>query len=220
MTTTTRNRRFNLKLVWVAVAVILVGAVVAGWGVALTSWWVALPGAVLAIAGSLLARRAGIMADVRVAGPGNSLERHEDTGPGGGPSTDSISPVAAEAAHRPVVDRRDVSRLAAVVVGAAGVWLTLGHFFLNYAFSPAGQEGALRDQYLGVLILLAALPQMRSSVWLRGAWAVIVGLVVVLVAFAVFADGTRLVRANELSVAGVVLTASLAAALGRESRKR
>lgn len=214
MPTHHKRRQFDPGRVWLAVAIMLLGALTAGVGVALLSWWVIITGGVVTFAGATLARSGRIMADVRVKGHRDNTEQTTDPGPGGSPGAVSISPVAEEATHRPVVARRDLGRVAAIVVGFAGLWLILAHFFLTAAASSTAYDGAVRDEFLGLFLVLAALPQVRSQSWRKGPWLASIAVAFILVGFALLADGTRPIRVNEVVVAGIVLLSAVAGRLG------
>lgn len=204
----TRRRRkgFDPVRVWTATTAMLVGAAVAGLGVALLSWVVAVAGVVAVLVGGVQAVRAGIMRDVRVVG-GDGLAEHEDTGPGGHQGDTSISPEAEWAGRRPIAAGPDVAVLAAWTAVVAGAWLMVAPFVLPYPFTPSGQDHVLRDQFLGLSVVLTTVPLARAG-WLRPAVTGTAVLVAVLLgALGLASTGRPVVLVDEMVVAAVVLAA-------------
>ncbi len=207
------------RAVWAGTACALVGIVLLGLGMVLTTLLLLLGGVAALAAGLGVAWRGGIVNDVHATSPLKENFREiaaDDVHQGHSPDEHAHDLREGEASRRRRRERADAARTTAPPlrpVGATALlvlaaWLLLGELLLSYPMTVVGQNSALRDQGLAVLVGLAGL-------WIRQIGFHVIPVVVAVVSGVVLVVSpwlwarSPLVEGNELVVGVLVLVAAV-----------
>ncbi len=174
-----RHSTVSPLLVWLGVALTLAGVVGTGFGLARNNaFWLLWVSVAAIVVGVLLAWRGGAMYDVHGASKsvGAELEEaaHGETHKGVAPTdrlqSQDVRATAIEANQRTrqlIAERTGGPAAPLYPIGTlflllAGIWLLIGQFALPYDHSDVGYNADLRDMGIGLVVFLSAL-------WLRHA---------------------------------------------------
>lgn len=222
---TTDTHEVRPRRVWAGLAVTVLGLMVIAAGVIELSWAWVVSGVVLLGVGIALSAYGGVLSDSRTGHPAQELDEvehgevHQGASPGARAGADHAEQVSrhADATRRELLDAAGRVRrpnLAPVGSGLAlltAAWLTIAQWSI-YPMSQVGQNNALRDLGVALVVALAAL-RVAVAGPRRAASAVVLAGGVALVLFgAMMPHHSTGVRLNELLCGFLIVVAGVMAA--------
>lgn len=222
---TTATRQVRPRWVWAGLALALWGLMVLAAGIIELSWaWVS-PGLVLLLAGGVVSAYGGVLSDSRTGKPGQELgevehgEVHQGASPGAQVQAEHAEQVSRRAdatRHRLLeasarVGRPNLAPLGGGLVLLTCAWLTVAQWSI-YPMSLVGQNNALRDLGVAVVVTLAGLRVVVAGPRMVASAVILAGGAALVLFGALMPHHSSGVRLNELACGLLLVLGALMAA--------
>lgn len=221
----TSTRQVRPRWVWAGLALAVLGLMVLTAGLIELSWTWVVPGLALLGVGLTVSAYGGVLSDSRTGHPGQELSEveHGEAHQGASPGAMVHARHAEEASRRADATRqellaasRQVGRPNLSPVGSGLVlltcaWLTVAQWSI-YPMSLVGQNNALRDLGVALVVALAALRAAVAGPRAAAAAVMVAGGVALLLFGDLMPHHSGTVRWNELLCGLLVVTGAVMAA--------